>query len=422
MYNVQQRYLMQGKVGDEDMATTTSAEIVVVGASLAGIRVAESLRRAGYTERIVLIGAEEHAPYDRPPLSKEVLTGQQGPEDIRLHDDTGLRDLQVDLRLGVAATGLDRGTRTVALEGGSEVRGDVVVIATGSRARRLPSLVSDAGVFVLRTVDDAIALRDAMRNATSMVVVGAGFIGAEVASAARERGLEVTVVEASVAPLSRALGPRLGARLGRLHEESGSRLLCNASVVSVDNERVVERVTLRDGSMINTEIVVVGVGTQPNTEWLAGSGLDTSDGVLCDERGRAVGAEHIYAVGDVARWMSHRFRDAVRTEHWAAAGEQAQAVAADILGLPHPAEAVPYVWSDQFGHRIQVAGRCGEDDAIEVVRDDGDGFVAITGRDGRLVSVVAMDDQRRFGAFRRMIGRDASWGDALLEAKTKESR
>ena len=404
------------------MATTANVEVVVVGASLAGLRVAESLRRAGYTDRIVLVGEEEHVPYDRPPLSKDLLTGRQGPDDIRLRDETGLRELEVDLRLGAAAVGLDSVARTVELRDGSLIRGDVVIIATGSRARRLPSLGNASGVHVLRTVDDAVALREAMRRATSMVVVGAGFIGAEVASAARECGLQVTVVETSVAPLCRALGPRLGARLGRLHAESGSRLLCETSVVSVDNEQVVERVMLHDGSTIETDIVVVGIGTQPNTEWLAGSGLDITDGVLCDEHGRTVGAEHVYAVGDVARWTSRRFRDAVRTEHWAAAGEQAQAVVADILGLPQPDEAVPYVWSDQFGHRIQIAGRCGEDNAIEVVRDDGGGFVAITGRDGRLVSVVAMDDQRRFGVFRRMIGRDASWGDALLEAKTKESR
>ena len=397
-------------------------DIVVVGASLAGLRMAEALRRAGFAERIVLVGEEVHKPYDRPPLSKEVLTRKAGADDIRLRDDAGLDDLSLELRLGVSAVRLDPSSREVGLNDGTTLRGDVVVLATGSRPRRLPQFEGPEGVRVLRTLEDSLAIREAMAMASSVVVVGAGFIGTEVASSARELGLDVTVVEAADAPLSRALGPMLGERLGRVHAESGSRLLCGTSIVSIENARRVEQVVLEGGSTVDAQLIVVGVGTQPNTEWLGGSGLDVSDGVLCDQRGRAVGAESVYAVGDVARWASPRFGDAIRTEHWAATSDQAQAIAADILRQPQPPEAVPYVWSDQFGRRIQIAGRCGAEHDVMIVRDDDEAFVAITGRAGRLASVVSMDDQRRFGAFRRLISRDASWDAALEEARTQENR
>lgn len=391
-------------------------DVVVVGASLGGLRVAEALRAIGSDDRVVLVGDEEHLPYDRPPLSKEILTGKLDRDDIALRDTAGLAELGVELQLGRRAVALDTRDRVVELDGGTALGFDEIVVATGARARRLPALDGVEGVHVLRTIEHALAIREAMEQGARVAVVGGGFIGSEVASAARDRGLDTTVLEALDAPLCRVLGPVLGVRLGRLHADWGSDLRCRAEVAGVDGARRVERVRLGDGAGVDADLVVVGVGSVPNTEWLAGSGLDTTDGVLCDSRGRAVGAEHVHAVGDVARWVSRRFGDAVRTEHWTAAGDQAQSVAADLLGQPEPAEPVPYVWSDQFGLRIQVAGRFRADDHIEVVRDD-DAFVAMAGRDGRLAAVVAMDDPRRFGGFRRLLARDATWDDALGEAR-----
>jgi NADPH-dependent 2,4-dienoyl-CoA reductase/sulfur reductase-like enzyme len=389
--------------------------VVIVGASLAGLRSVESLRAAGFDGRVTMVGDELHEPYDRPPLSKEILTGKLEVPDIRLRDNAGMAALEVDLLLGARATHLDVEAREVELDGCRRLSYDEVVIATGSRARRLPSFDGLQGAHVLRTIEDAVAIRDAMETSESVAIVGGGFIGSEVASAARDRGLPTTVLEAMDAPLCRGLGATLGSRLGQLHSEAGAVLRCGVDIDGPVGERQIEGVRLADGGIIDADLVVVGVGSVPNTEWLDGSGLDVTNGVRCDGVGRAHGAEHVHAIGDVARWASERFGDDVRTEHWTSAGDQAQVVVAGLLGLPVPAEAVPYVWSDQFGHRIQVGGRCGPDDELRVVRDD-DVFVAITGRGARLASVVAVDDPKRFGAFRRLIRRDATWDEALAEA------
>lgn len=390
--------------------------VVIVGASLAGLRTAESLRAAGFDGRVTMVGDEVHRPYDRPPLSKEILTGKLEPPEIVLCDDGRLASLDVDLVLGVRATSLDLASSTVELEGGDRLPYDELIVATGARPRRLPAFDGVEGVHVLRTVEDALALRDAIEAGAALAVVGGGFVGSEVASAARDRGLEVTVIEALDAPMCRVLGRGLGRRLGRLHEEGGSRLRCAATVTGPVGVPRIEGVRLDDGSVVAADVVVIGVGAEPNTGWLATSGLDVGDGVACDAVGRAVGASNVRAVGDVARWRSARYDDQVRTEHWTAAGDQAQVVAADLVGAPPPPEAVPYVWSDQYGHRIQVGGRCRPGDEVRVVHDRDEGFVAITGRDGMLSAAVVVDEPRRFGALRRLLVRGATWDDALTEA------
>jgi NADPH-dependent 2,4-dienoyl-CoA reductase/sulfur reductase-like enzyme len=389
--------------------------IAIVGASLAGIRAAQALRSAGSDDEITIIGDEIHAPYDRPPLSKGLLTGRLDVGDISLCADDELVALEVELVLGVRASALDLDARRVVIGGSDDVRYDEVVIATGSRARRLAPFEGLEGVHVLRTLDDALAVRDALSTSRGLAVVGAGFIGSEVASSACARGVPTTVIEAMDAPLSRVLGPTIGARLGRLHAEHGSVLRCGAGVDGPLGRGRVEGVRLVDGSVVDADLVLVGVGSVPNTDWLEDSDLDVADGILCDRHGRAGRAAHVHALGDVARWRSERFDDEVRTEHWTSAADQAAVVAADLLELPTPDEALPYVWSDQFGRRIQVAGRCRADDDVRVIRDDTDGFVAVTARGGHLVAVVAVDDPRTFGRLRRLVARGAAVEEAITE-------
>lgn len=389
-------------------------EIVIVGASLAGLRAVESLRALGSDDQIIMIGEEGHPPYDRPPLSKDVLTGKLGFDDVLLRRGN-FDALDVQLWTGARAVGLDPQERRIVLEDGREVKYDEAIIATGARARNLPALEGVPGVHVLRTIEDSLAIRDAMETAQSMVVIGAGFIGSEVASAACERGLSVTVLEAASAPMGRVFGEVIGKRLAALHDTAGSVLVCDASVVGVVADDTITAVTLADGTDVTADLVVVGVGSVPNAEWLAGSGMDTTNGVLCDSTGRVVHTEHVHALGDVARWHSPRYGEAVRTEHWQSAGDQAQTIGARLLGGPDVGEPLPYVWSDQFGQRIQVVGRCGSFDDVQVVRDDDEAFVAVTGRDDELRAVVGMGDNKAFGKLRRHLLKSTSWSDVLDE-------
>ncbi|WP_020417228.1 NAD(P)/FAD-dependent oxidoreductase [Amycolatopsis sp. ATCC 39116] len=397
------------------MATGRRFGTVVVGASLGGVRVVQALRAAGYAESIALVGDELHPPYDRPPLSKQFLLDEtRDVSDLALLPVEEMSALEPELILGRTAVAFDARDRCVTLDDGTRLTGETVVIATGARARRPLRLPPSEHVLTLRTVEDARAIRDALRSASSLLVVGAGFIGCEVASAARERGVGVTVVEAMPTPMSRVLAPELGSRLAAFHAECGSDLRCSTRVMAVEGTGSLERVTLSDGTVVAADLLVAGVGSEPSVDWLRSSSLMVGDGVHCDEHGRAVGGDRVYAVGDVARWRSSRFGDAVRTEHWTAAGDQASMVAADILNLPVPGEPVPYVWSDQFGRRIQLAGRCAPTDAVHVVRDGGK-IVAFTERRGRLSSVLAVDDPRSFGKYRRLLASDASW-EAVMGA------
>ena len=375
--------------------------IVIVGASLAGLRVVEGLRRAGFEGRATLVGDEHHLPYSRPPLSKQVLAGTWEPERARLRSCADIEDLEVDLRLGVRARSLDTVRRVVALgpdEGGDELAYDALVVATGAAPRRLPG--DDlAGVHVLRTVDDAVALRDAMATAHRLVVVGGGFIGAEVAAVARERGLEVTVVEPLAAPMVRGLGTELGTVAGAMHVEHGVDLRCGIGVAALRGDDRVTGVELTDGEVVDADLVVVGIGVVPNTAWLQGSGLVLDDGVVCDGTLAAVGADDVWAAGDVARWFHPTYGETVRFEHWTVAADHGRAVAENVVAAPGARRAhapVPYVWSDQYGTKIQIVGRCGADDDLDVVAGSVDDrrFVAVRSRDGVVTSAVGFGSPR----------------------------
>jgi 3-phenylpropionate/trans-cinnamate dioxygenase ferredoxin reductase component len=393
--------------------------IAVVGGGLAGLRAVEALRAGGHEGPVVWIGAERHLPYDRPPLSKQVLRGEWEPERIALRRD-GVEALATDLRLGTRALSLDAGARSLALEGGETVRFDGLVIATGAAPRRLPGAPELDGVFVLRSLDDALAIRRALDGGPRVAVVGGGFIGSEVAASCRERGLDVTLIEALSQPLEQALGAELGAVCAALHRDHGVALRLGAGVAALEGGSRVERIRLADGSCVAADVVVVGIGVRPETGWLEGSGLRLDDGILCDEACQA--APGIVAAGDVARWPNRRYGMRMRVEHWTNAVEQAGAAAARLLAGSAPAEPyapVPYVWSDQYDRKFLLAGALRPGDEIQVV--DGSlaerRFVALAGRGGRLVGAIAMNRARLFVQWRRALHEDLSFEAALARAR-----
>lgn len=389
--------------------------LLVVGASLAGLRAVEAARRLGFDGSITLVGAEAHLPYDRPPLSKTFLTASELPDPIFRSSDRLAGQLQVDLRLGAPATALDTAGQRVRV-GAEWLPYDAMVIATGAHARTL-ELPALAGVHVLRTRDDAAAVRTALQAGPRVVIIGAGFIGSEVASSARARGLGVTIVEATETPLSRAVGPEVGKALAAVHGRNGTVLRLGASLARISGEDRVERVELTDGTILPAELVVVGVGASPATDWLADSGLRLDRGLLCDEF-LHTGAEGVYAAGDVVRWPNPLFPQAepMRLEHWTNAAEQSVHAVRNALSPADatPFRTVPYFWSDWYDCRIQFVGVPSLDE-VRVVRGalNEPAFVALY-RDGtRLVGALALNQPAAIGTYRGLIARGCGWNEAL---------
>jgi 3-phenylpropionate/trans-cinnamate dioxygenase ferredoxin reductase subunit len=394
--------------------------VLIVGASLAGLRCAEALRSQGYAGRLVLIGAEARIPYDRPPLSKDVLRGARDEHSIDLIKPEPLARLELDLRLGAKAASLDLAAREVALESGERVGFDGLVIATGASPRRLRGTPALAGIHVLRTLDDCLRLRGELERSPRVAVVGAGFIGAEVAATCRQRGLEVALIETLPFPLAAAVPAAIGETVAAVHRDAGVRLLCGARVAGFAGEQRVEGVRLADGSLIPADVVVVGIGVAPETRWLEGSGLALGDGVLCDET-LATSAPGVVAAGDVARWRHPLFGESLRIEHWTNAVEQAGAAAERLLAGPaagKPFAPVPFVWSDQYDRKIQIAGRVGPQDEMRIVHGTlaERRFVALFGRAGRLVGALAMNRPRQLVAYRKLIREGSSFEDALASS------
>ena len=394
--------------------------ITVIGASLAGLRAVETLRSDGFDGRITLVGDEPHQPYDRPPLSKQVLAGDWEPDRIHLAAPDRLADLQVDLRLGQRATGLDPEAHTVEVDGVTE-KFDGLLIATGAQCRALPGTGHLAGVHTLRTLDDCLAIRAALEAAPRrLVVVGAGFIGSEVASVAVDRGVEVTMVEALPVPLVRALGADIGTIMADLHHSHGVDLRCGVGVVELVGEDRVRAVTLDDGSVVEADTVVVGIGVVPNTDWLESSGLHLDDGVCCDAT--CLAAPDVTAAGDVARWAHPRYGRSVRVEHWDNAVEQGIHAARRLLQTDEEATAyapVPWFWSDQYDRKIQVAGLTHPDDEVRMVTGSPEEgrFTALYGSGGRFNAVFGMNRPRQVMQFKSLIDQEATWEEALAYAR-----
>lgn len=382
----------------------------MVGASLAGLSAARSLRNRGYDGRLVVIGDEVHRPYDRPPLSKEFLAGAIGEADLALERDD--EELGAEWVLGVRATGLDRTERAIRLADGREVRADGVVIATGAAARTLPGTEGLAGVHVLRTLDDARALRDELARGGRLVVIGGGFIGAEVASTARALGLDVTVIETAPTPLAGPLGEAMGGVLSGLHADHGVRLLCGVGVKGLSGERRVDSVLLEDGRGVPADSVVVGVGARPCVDWLQGSGVALDNGVKCGADGRTSLAG-VVAVGDCANWYDPHAGIHRRVEHWTGALERPDAAVATLLahgatapGVPRP----PYFWSDQYGVKIQFVGHAAGADSVTVEEGTTEdrSFLAVYRRADRPVAVLGMNQPRLFTRWRKQLATAAS--------------
>ncbi|AZM58444.1 MULTISPECIES: NAD(P)/FAD-dependent oxidoreductase [unclassified Streptomyces] len=379
--------------------------ITVVGASLAGLSTARALRAEGYDGELVVVGEERHAPYDRPPLSKDFLKGDVDADALCLVEEDEYEDLDVRWLLGERATRLDPATRTVTLAGGRQLRTEGVVVATGAAPRTLPGTDGLAGVHTLRTLDDALALRtELLDGLPRVVVIGAGFIGAEVASTAHRLGLHVTVVEALEVPLERQLGREMGRVCSALHSDHGVRLLCGTGVAELVGGSRVKGVRLTDGRVLPADIVVAGVGVRPATGWLAGSGVPVDDGVVCDA-GCSTGVPGVVAVGDVAR-CPHPFTGRhARIEHWSNAVEQAKTAARTLLtGVPVPAPATaPYFWSDQYRVRIQLAGHVVPGAVPEVVEGDvgSRSFTAVYRHGGTSVAVLSLNQPKLFNRLRR---------------------
>ncbi len=390
--------------------------IAVVGASLAGLRAVEFIRRAKFDGELVLIGAEKHHPYDRPPLSKEVLRGEADRERLALRRNS-YDELNVELKLGQRAQSLDAGAREVLLQSGEVVSYDGLVIATGGEVRTLANQPSLQGIHVLRTLDDALAIRAALEARPRVAVVGAGFIGAEVAASARQLGLEVTMIEALETPLAQSLGPRLGRILQGAHERHGVRVLCGRRVERFGGSTRVEHVWLDDGSRVNCDLVVVGIGVRPSVSWLDGSEVDVEDGVRCDET-LASNVPGVVAAGDVASWYNPLFEERMRVEHWTNAIEQARHAVSTLLAEPgeaEPFESVPMFWSDQFDIKIQAAGKPKPADELTIVRrnPDDEKLIAIYSRAGRVVGAVTFNQPPKLVQLRMLIGKRGGLDDAL---------
>jgi NADPH-dependent 2,4-dienoyl-CoA reductase/sulfur reductase-like enzyme len=391
----------------------TRRTIAVVGASLSGLRAAQELRAQGYDDDLVVVGAEPHLPYDRPPLSKEYLLGKLGVVDLALAEQSEIDELDARWHLGVAAERLDVTGGKVVLSSGEEITADGVVIATGGVPRRLPAAEGLLGVHVLRSVDDADALHAELTGgAENVVVIGAGFIGAEVAATCRALGLDVTIVEAMPVPLSAALGPELGPVCAGLHATNNVPLLTGVTAVdwiTTDDgagRRRLTAVELSDGRRLRADVGVIGIGMQPAAGWLADSGLFLDSGVLTNA-GYVTDRPNVVAVGDVAQPYNPRTGRNVRREHWTDASEGPAIAVRNLLAWRTVAQVdkPSYFWSDQYGTRIQFAGAAEPSDEVRFL--DGapaDGsFVATYHRSGTTTAVLAMNNPRLFTRLRRQL-------------------
>ncbi len=391
--------------------------LVVVGASLAGLRAAQAARAAGFGGELVVVGDEPHLPYTRPPLSKELLHGKQTPEQCALPHGS----LDVEWRLGVAATGLDRERKRVRLAGGEELAYDRLIAATGSRARLWHGPGADLeGVVTLRSLDDALALRAMLGPGTRLLIVGAGFIGCEVAASARSLGADVTVVDIAAHAML-PLGPELGGRCARMHEQHGVTIRCGVGIDAVLGSERTEAVQLSDGSRVEADVALMALGALPNVEWLAGAGLTLDPGVACDGTLTTLEDPDILAAGDIAAWPHPLAGGArVRVEHWTIAAEHGQLAGRNALLDPGdrvPHEAPPYFWSDQYETKIQAVGFPGLAGGLEIVEQspDGERLVAVGARGDQLVGVIAFNAAKRLAWYRRRLAAGAPEIDHIRE-------
>jgi len=403
--------------------------VVVVGASLAGLRAAEEVRHEGHSGPVIVVGEEVHAPYDRPPLSKQLLSGKWDVERIHHHTPDKLDAIGLEFRLGRRAVGLDTAARTLGLDDGTELRYDGLVVATGAATRRLPGTEGMPGVWLLRTLDDCLGIRAGLEAAgpePRVVVIGAGFIGSEVAATCQAMGAEVTLLEAYHTPLARVLGDRMGAMCADLHIANGMDLRCGITVDHLESDPGGPdplTVCLADdaGTRLAADVVVVGIGVVPSVGWLEGSGLSLENGVICD--GTLFAGDRVVAAGDVANWLRPTTGRHTRVEHWTNAAEGGAASARNLLAGTAgavPYDPVPFFWSDQYGKKIQMIGLPDADDEVVVVSGSGaEGKMIALYRSGDgLSGVLAISQPAKLMGYRPLLAAGASFDEALAHAAT----
>ncbi|MGQ4599807.1 FAD-dependent oxidoreductase [Nocardia sp. R6R-6] len=396
--------------------------VVIAGAGVASVAAVRSLRQVGYAGPITLCTLEAHPPYDRPPLSKQFLAGAVTVEQIRLLGPEELGKLAVEIRIGTGAVGLDTGNRSLELFDGTMLFYDALLIATGADARQLPLGRDLRGVHYLRTINDAETLAASLAGARRVVIIGAGFIGLEVAATARSAGAEVTVLEAASAPLTRVLGDDAGWAIADLHAGQGVSIRCNTRVLDIlGSAGNANRVVVESGESVEeipADVVVIGVGAGPAVEWLSGCAVAVEDGIVCDERGRT-SVPRVYAAGDVSRWRNTATGAHTRVEQWQAAGEQGAIAGVNMafdLGVDGASDvawdSVPYFWSDQYTHKVQF---CGAASATYLTRSTKRGWVACYADDDgeRLRGVLAIDGPVAVARGRKLVRAGIGWPEAV---------
>jgi len=398
--------------------------VVIAGASLAGLTAAETLRSNGYEGSVIVVDPSTTIPADRPPLSKQILAGEWPPEKAQHRVAARVPELDLDLRLGVRATALDAAHRSIAFSDGSVIAADGIVLAMGASARQLPGALP-SGVHMLRTLEDCLALRaDLEKTPARVAVIGAGFIGAEVAATCRGRGLEVTMIEAAEVPLGRVLPGSIGSFITDVHRAHGVEVLLGVGVDSLetttaaDGSAAVCGVRLVDGRTVAAEVVVVGIGVVPNTAWLEGSGLSLKNGVSCDATCSA--APGIVAAGDVASWPHAIYGETMRVEQWENAIEQGEYAAKRLLAemmnteLPAPFTPIPWFWSDQYDRKIQMAGRPSVSDQVIIPEGsiEEQRFVALFRRGDQCTAVLGVNRPRHVMQVRMKLSESLDWDSA----------
>ncbi|MFB9127843.1 NAD(P)/FAD-dependent oxidoreductase [Paraburkholderia dipogonis] len=392
-----------------------------MGGSVAGLRAVETLRQEGFDGEVMLVGGESHLPYDRPPLTKQILTGELAAEQLYYRDLEWFERNEVELCLGTTASALDVQSSVLQV-GKRSLRFDGLIIATGAQPRRLARTAGLAGIYTLRTIEDALTVKEQMLPGVRLIIIGAGFIGSEVASSAAACGVQVTILEVADSAMTRAVGPQLGRVLGALHDEFGVSTVCNARVVGFGGSDRVESVHLEGGWELPADIVVMGIGISPNTGWLASSGLTISDGMVCDENLNA-GPDNVFGAGDVVAWPNDWWGGVMRGEQWLVAAEQGRHAARNLLAGPGNAtrfSTVPYFWSDQYGCRIQAAGRT---DLGELITLAGElrqrPYVGAFRYEGRLTGVVAINAPKEFAGLRQALQTNSSFDAAVATIETQ---